>query len=234
MGLVAGVLVTAVAVGWVLGGSLERLARLRLPAARLIPAALAAQALGALAGFAGAPPGPSYALGLAVSALLVAVPLVRARRVPGLGLVTLGLALNALVIAANGAMPVSAEAAARAGADTGALAADLRHEPLDAATRLPLLADVVPVALPLRPEVASPGDVLVAAGLGRLIVTGMRSRRSPYRRGGVWEDRSTVRRPPGRTRGQARPQAPQPEEARRQPRQAAQRLSRAARSGPVR
>jgi hypothetical protein len=232
MGLVAVVVASAVLVGWAAGGSLDALARLRLPAAGLVPAALAVQALGALAGLAGAPAGPSYALGLAVSALLVGLFLARARRVPGLGLVTLGLALNALVVAANGAMPVSASAAARAGAESGALASDLRHEPLDAGTRLPLLADVVPVALPLRPEVVSPGDVLVAAGLGRLVVVGMR-RRTPRPGGGVWQDRPAVSgatAPPrtdlGRTHGQARPQAPQPQEARREPRQAAQRLSR--------
>jgi hypothetical protein len=242
MGLVAAVVASAVVVGWVAGGSLDALARLRLPAAGLVPAALAAQVLGVLAGVAGAPPGPSYALGLAVSALLVTLFLARARRVPGLGLVTLGLALNALVVAANGAMPVSASAAARAGAESGALAADLRHEPLDAGTRLPLLADVVPVALPLRPEVVSPGDVLVAAGLGRLVVVGMRRRRTAGPGGAVWHDRSAVtgavaprRNDPGRTHGQARPQAPQPQEERREPRQAAQRLTgRAARSGPAR
>ena len=176
MGLVAAVLVAAVLAGRASGGSLDRLARLRLPGAWLVPAALAAQALGALAALSGAPPGPSYSAGLVVSAALLAVFLGRARGTPGLGLVALGFGLNALVVAVNGAMPVSATAAARAGADTGALAADLRHTPLDAGTRLPLLADVVPVALPLRPEVVSAGDVLVAAGLGRFVVVGMRQR----------------------------------------------------------
>lgn len=248
MGLVAGVLASAVLVGWAAGGSLDALARLRLPSAGLVPAALAAQVLGVLAGLAGAPPGPSYAVGVSVSALLVGLFLARARHVAGLGLVTLGLALNALVVAANGAMPVSAAAAARAGADSAALAPDLRHEPLDAGTRLPLLADVVPVALPLRPEVVSPGDVLVAAGLGRLVVVGMRGRRTPPRssasgpRADLWQDRPAVsgatappRTDPGRTHGQARPQAPQPQEERREPRQAAQRLtSRPMCWGPVR
>ncbi len=177
MGLVTVVLVAAVVTGWAAGGSLSRLARLPLPGARLVPAAVAAQVLGVLAGLAGLPPGPAYAGGLAVSALLVAVFLVRSRRTPGLGLVAAGLGLNAVVVGANGAMPVSAAATARAGADSGALAADLRHVALDAGTRLPLLADVVPVPLPLRPEVVSPGDVLVAAGLARFVVVGMRSRR---------------------------------------------------------
>ena len=44
-----------------------------------------------------------------------------------------------------------------------------------------LLGDVVPVLLPLRPEVVSPGDVLVASGLAQLVVVGMRAGRTPSR-----------------------------------------------------
>jgi hypothetical protein len=43
----------------------------------------------------------------------------------------------------------------------------------DESTRLPLLGDVVPVLLPLRPEVVSPGDVLVASGLASSSSSGM-------------------------------------------------------------
>ena len=50
---------------------------------------------------------------------------------------------------------------------------DSRHVVTDGSTRLPLLGDVVPVLLPLRPEVVSPGDVLVASGLAQLVVVGM-------------------------------------------------------------
>jgi hypothetical protein len=91
------------------------------------------------------------------------------------GLVALGLGANALVVALNGAMPVSATAAARAqvALDDVAAGLDSRHEVADGSTRLALLGDVVPVLLPLRPEVVSPGDVLVASGLGQLVVVGM-------------------------------------------------------------
>jgi hypothetical protein len=62
---------------------------------------------------------------------------------------------------------------------TGALLAgdDPRHVLLDDGTRLAWLADVVPVPLPLVPQVVSPGDVLVAAGLAQLVVVGMLARR---------------------------------------------------------
>lgn len=175
-------LLAALAVGWILGGRLERLGELPLRGRRLVLAGLLAQLAGALVG------GPFYPVGLGVSALLVLAFLLRNRGVRGTGLVALGLLANALVVGANGAMPVSADAAGRAGVSTQDLVSgsDARHEPLDGQTRLPLLADVVPVPLPVHPEVVSPGDVLVAAGLAELVVLGMGA-------------------PPGRPRGPRRP-----------------------------
>jgi hypothetical protein len=175
--LVLVVLLCAVLVGRVCGGSLDRLGALDLRRRRLVVAALAVQALGALVG------GPAHALGLAGSAALVTAFLVANRGVRGTGLVALGLGANALVVALNGAMPVSPDAAARAGVPLTGVAAglDSRHEVSGAATRLPLLGDVVPVLLPLRPEVVSPGDVLVASGLAQLVVVAMVAGRAPAR-----------------------------------------------------
>jgi hypothetical protein len=75
-------------------------------------------------------------------------------------------------------MPVSADASGKAGVTTQDLLAgtDPRHELADDGTRLRALGDVVPVLLPVHPEVVSPGDVLVAAGLAQLVVLGMRRR----------------------------------------------------------
>lgn len=169
MSLVLVVLVVALAVGWARGGSLNRLGSLPLRSRRLVVGALAAQLLGSVVG------GPFYPLGLVLSAALVVWFLLRNRGIRGTGLVALGLLANALVVTANGAMPVSTDAAARAGVGVQDLLvdADARHEPAGAQTRLRWLGDVVPVPLPLRPEVVSPGDVLVAAGLGQLVVLGM-------------------------------------------------------------
>jgi hypothetical protein len=118
-------------------------------------------------------------VGLAASALCAAAFCARNLRVAGVPLVTLGLISNAVVVAANGAMPVSVSAATRAGVPVVDIAADRdsRHEVAGPGTTLRILGDVVPVPLPVRSEVVSPGDVLVAAGLAELIVIGMLRRR---------------------------------------------------------
>jgi hypothetical protein len=164
------VLVVALVLGRVTGGSLERLGSLPLRSLGLVAGALAAQLAGTLVG------GPAHPLGLAASAALVVAFLARNRSVRGTGLVALGLLANALVVAANGAMPVSPQAADRAGVGVlEAMTGDRRHELEGPDTRLRALGDVVPVPLPLRPEVVSVGDVLVAAGLGQLVLSGMRT-----------------------------------------------------------
>jgi len=100
-------------------------------------------------------------------------------RVHGVALVTAGLVANAIVVGANGAMPVSIVAAFHARVPITSIAAgtDSRHEIAGDGTSLPWLGDVVAVPLPLRPEVVSPGDVLVVAGLAELVVVGMGWRR---------------------------------------------------------
>jgi hypothetical protein len=113
---------------------------------------------------------------LVAGAVLVALFLLGNIRVVGIPLVALGLFLNALVVVANLAMPVSVAAAQRAGikATELHLADDPVHERLTDSTRLPGLADIIPFPLPVRPQVVSPGDLVVAAGVGLLVVTGGR------------------------------------------------------------
>jgi len=179
VGLVVAVLVGALVVGRATGGSLARLAEVPLRWRRLVAAAVAVQALGVvLAVSLGGGSGPAYAATLAASAALVLAFVALNRRLPGMPLVAAGLVLNAAVVAANGAMPVSLDAAARAGVETRAIAlgSDPRHVIAGDQTRWDAIGDVVPVALPWRPEVVSPGDVLVAAGLAQLISVGMRRR----------------------------------------------------------
>ncbi|CAN5183028.1 hypothetical protein BH24ACT10_BH24ACT10_14700 [soil metagenome] len=168
MSLVVVVLAVALAVGWLRGGSLDRLGSLPLRACALVVLALLVQLVGTLVG------GPFHPAGLALSAVLVVAFLVRNRGLRGTGLVALGLLANAVVVGLNGAMPVRLEAAARAGTGVQAVVlGDSRHELEGPATRLRLLGDVIPVPLPVRPEVVSVGDVLVAAGLGQLVALGM-------------------------------------------------------------
>lgn len=109
---------------------------------------------------------PSWLL-LAASQLAVLAWLVRNRHLPGVLLVGAGLAANAVVMAANGAMPVAPQALAALGADPAQVTVLGKHTLLHEGTRLPWLADVIPVR-PLR-TVVSVGDVLLAAGLVPLV-----------------------------------------------------------------
>jgi hypothetical protein len=132
---------------------------------------------------------------LALSGLLVALFLWGNWQLAGMPLIALGLLLNAVVVGLNFAMPVSLEAAARAGLapEELHLGDDPLHEAAGPGTRLGLLGDQIPVALPWRPQVVSPGDVLIAAGVGLLLVTGAPVRPGP----------APSRRPVG-DRGQSR------------------------------
>ncbi len=176
MSLAVVVLVGAVLAGVAVGGSWRRLASLPLQRLELVVLAVLAQAGGAVVGLLGvADESTSYVVGLAVSAALALAFCFRNARVAGVPLVTLGLVLNAVVVGANGAMPVSIVAAYHARVPIVAIAAgtDARHEIAGDGTALPWLGDVVPVPLPLRPEVVSAGDILVVAGLAELLVLGM-------------------------------------------------------------
>ncbi|HVT65117.1 MAG TPA: DUF5317 domain-containing protein [Mycobacteriales bacterium] len=120
-----------------------------------------------------------YPTALAVSAACAFVFCVANLRVSGVGLVTIGLVLNAVVVARNGAMPVSIAAASRAGVSIVTVASDddPRHEIAGKGSVWRTLGDVIPLPLPGIPEVISPGDLLVAAGLAEFIVVTSRRRR---------------------------------------------------------
>jgi len=209
--LVVTVLLSALLAGRLSGGSLAGLGQVRLRAPGLVAAALVAQLAGALIG------GPAHAVGLALSSGLAVAFLLRNRTLAGTGLVAAGLLANAVVIAVNGAMPVSLRAAERAGAPVEQLLAgtDPRHELETGATRLRWLGDLIPVRLPVRPEVVSAGDVLIAAGLAQLVVTAMRrsplhhrSRRSGRSRRALPPRPETAARPGTAAGGSSRPARP--------------------------
>lgn len=178
MGLALVVVLGAGVLGWLTGGEWWRLAQLPMRGRWLVVVAAAGELV---AGVAAALSGsrPAYICGLIVAALAAAGFCLRNLRLAGVPLVAAGLVANALVVGLNGAMPVSIIATARAGAPISAIAAgtDPRHEVAGAGSRLRTLGDVIPVPLPVRPEVVSPGDVLVVSGLGELLLLGMRRRR---------------------------------------------------------
>ncbi|HVE97778.1 MAG TPA: DUF5317 domain-containing protein [Mycobacteriales bacterium] len=172
------VVMGAVLIGYARGGSLATLSHLSLPGWPLVFLALAAQGLGALvAATSSLAPRAAYVAGLLVSAVLVTAFMVRNRHLRGVPLIAAGFVLNAAVVAANGAMPVSLWAARHAGIETAGLVAgtDVRHEVATDATRLRLLADVIPVPTPVdrARSVVSAGDVVLAAGIGVLVTNAM-------------------------------------------------------------
>lgn len=149
-------------------------AQVRLRAVRLLVAAAAVQL-----GTSWLAPDSDVArtTALVMTTVLVGLFVYGNWQVAGTPLIGVGLLLNVLVVTTNGAMPVSVSSAAHAGltrAELG-LADDAMREPLTSSTVLGFLGDIVPVALPWRPQVVSPGDVLVAAGVGLLLVSGRRA-----------------------------------------------------------
>jgi Family of unknown function (DUF5317) len=156
-----------------LGGRLDRLAGLPFRSLRLLLSAAVVQ----LVGFLVSNVLPvAWPVALAISAIFIGVFLARNYHIMGVPLAASAMLLNALVVVVNGAMPVSLHAAARAGipADQLDVAQNPRKEAATGDTLLPWLGRVVPVALPVHREIATPGDLLLAAGLGLLVVSGMR------------------------------------------------------------
>jgi hypothetical protein len=58
---------------------------------------------------------------------------------------------------------------------------DARHTIAGPGTTWRALGDVIPLPVPWRPEVVSPGDALIAAGIGEFVFIGMRPRRTRSR-----------------------------------------------------
>jgi hypothetical protein len=173
VGIVICSIVVALVAGRLAGGRLSSFERLPAHGLLLPLAALGILFVGVVLGWVGLPAGSLYAVALGLSALLVGCFALVNRSVTGTGLIAVGLLLNALVVGLNGALPVSAYAAARAGVGARAVA-DQRYEEAGSHTHLRFLGDVIPVPLPLRPEVDSIGDLLAAAGLGQLVFMAMR------------------------------------------------------------
>lgn len=162
--LLALALVTTIAV--LRGGSLSALAATKLRWAWLLPLGLAIQI-----GFDVWSPEWLTESGeltvLLVSNALVAIFVILNRHLAGMLLAGLGLVLNASVIAANGAMPVSERAAETAGVSRSLDDAGLKHERLTDDTKLPWLGDVI--GIPVLEEVLSVGDVVLTLGIVRLV-----------------------------------------------------------------
>jgi hypothetical protein len=178
MALALILLVGAGVLARVTGGSWSAFGAMPIKGRRLVVIAVVSQLLGSVLAQLTDLPG-FYPTGLAISALAALAFCLRNIRLSGVPLITLGLLSNALVVALNGAMPVSIDAAARANVPIAAIAAgdDARHSIAGRGTALRTLGDDIPLPVPWRPEVVSPGDALIAAGIGEFVLLGMRPRR---------------------------------------------------------
>lgn len=123
-------------------------------------------------------PALTFTLWLCLMIVACVVALKNAAR-SGMTWIAVGIALNMLVIALNGAMPVSAQAVQAVDplVRVETLSFDHVHEVLGESTRLPWLADVIPVPGPRwHRGVASIGDIVLVAGLSVFIQQGMLAR----------------------------------------------------------
>jgi hypothetical protein len=161
--VLASILIALVA-SYVRGGRLHRIAEAPLRWSWLLFVGVALQMVVDLGAGRGWLPDAGWSgyLLLLLSQLVVLGWVVANWHLPGMRLVTIGLGLNALVIGANGAMPVDPDAIRALGIE-GAAVPPGKHTLLDDQTRLPWLADIWPLP-PLR-SIISIGDVVLAAGL---------------------------------------------------------------------
>jgi hypothetical protein len=168
----------AIALGFVFGGHLRGLGELRLRWWGLAMGGLALQFVPLPEGSGGTDLIVRTTVLVASYLLLLSFGLLNVR-LPGMPLVLLGLAANLVVIAANGGMPVSAEALRDSGqADLipqlRASGADKHHLLGDGDVLTPL-ADVIGVPKPIG-QAISIGDVFQYAGLMWLVFAAMRGR----------------------------------------------------------
>jgi hypothetical protein len=165
------ILVVCLALGILLrlaaGNPFGQLARIRFRGEVLLLALLCVQAVLPLARLEGSTARVAFWLWLATLPVLVATAW-RNRAQPGMPVVALGLLSNLLVVSLNGGMPVVQAAAAAAGLQ-GRLSipiGDFVHVLGTSATRLPWLADVIPLPGPASLRIVpSPGDILLYAGV---------------------------------------------------------------------
>ncbi|GMQ85798.1 MAG: hypothetical protein BMS9Abin07_1366 [Acidimicrobiia bacterium] len=156
----------AIVIGWSRGGRLRNLTEIRVRIWWLLVAGFALQTVAIFL--------PSNRHGLAVALILASyVPLLLFvwlnRAMAGMWIAGIGILMNFSVIALNGGMPVLLEAVRMAGG-TGVPELSARHVLMSEATRLPFLADVIP----LPANVISLGDVFLAIGIGIFVEDRMR------------------------------------------------------------
>jgi hypothetical protein len=169
------VLFVALVVAVVRGGRLSNLGDIRLRLWLLLPVAFAMQAVTALLSGRGWTSTLGFWL-ILVSFLLLLIVIVANKDRKGMWLAGLGVAMNFIVIALNGGMPVlEAAAVVASGFESGlGLIGGMKHVALEEGTHLAFLADVIPLRLAGQGQVLSLGDVFLAVGIGRFLEAELR------------------------------------------------------------
>ncbi len=152
------VLAVSVVIGLLRGGKLRNLTEIRVRSWWLLIVGFGIQIV---AGFLPVER-HSLAVGLVLASYLPLLLFVWLNRsFAGMWIAGIGILMNFTVIAVNAGMPVSTEAVVMAGGGSE-LVLGAKHVLLDQSTRLPFLADI----LPLPGSVISLGDVFLAIGVG--------------------------------------------------------------------
>jgi hypothetical protein len=175
MKLIVATLVLSVVAGYLAGGRLANLSGLSVRWAPLAIVGFTMQVVN--------PPGRLPLAMLLGSFVLLWIFAFENRGVPGFRLILIGVAMNFIVIGANGGMPVSAHALVASGqADTvGDLTNDadsyVKHHLATEDDVVLFLGDVLPLRPPIS-QAISIGDVFTYGGVGVVIAMAMR-RRAP-------------------------------------------------------
>lgn len=172
-------LVLAVAVGYLRGGRLKNLEKIELHAEVLMVAALVIQLLTPWLALRSRPfSSAAFSVWLlSFAMLLLAMALNRDRA--ALVVAGAGVAMNLIVVALNGGMPVLVGAlnylTPHEKITAASFAGDPLHHLASSVTRLPFLADAVPIPWPsFQRGVASVGDIFLMAGVFWLVQDGMK------------------------------------------------------------
>lgn len=168
MALVLTTVVGALLVGYARGGRLANLAQVRLHRGWLVAVAVLTQALLTVASALDGPVEVLTGPVLLASHLALLAFVWCNRLLPGMTLVFAGFTMNAAVITANGAMPVSREALFAVSGRAAVAIPPGKHRLLADSDSLVWLADIIPI--PVLRTVVSAGDVVLGAGVAILVV----------------------------------------------------------------
>ena len=161
-------------IGFLRGGSLERLSKIPIKFPILFLLSFGLQAILAIAGNWVVIP---HVYGLAIVLISYLILLSAAflnREDFFMQIILVGIVLNFLVISLNGGMPVSMRSAELVGISqksyTSILKDDIKRVPVDENTRLGFLGDIIPVPPPYPlPAIYSIGDFFMAVGLAMFL-----------------------------------------------------------------